>query len=76
MKLSQGVERCALNTPAHFTMSSIAAMPVTIFLKALYPFKSHSSQDGNRAWFVSLQQLKRVFFPSGEKKKKFHSFGN
>jgi hypothetical protein len=38
---------CASNTPAHFTMSSIAVMAVMIFLKALYSLKSHPSQHAN-----------------------------
>ena len=38
-------------------------MPVMIFLKALYSLKSHPSQDGNRAWFLSLQQLSGFYRP-------------
>jgi hypothetical protein len=54
---------CLSNTPVPFTMSSIAVMPVMIFLKALYSLKSHPSQDGNRAWFLSLQQLSGFYRP-------------
>jgi len=53
----------ASNTPVPFTMSSIAIMPVMIFLKALYSLKSHPSQPGNRALLVSLQQLSGVYRP-------------
>jgi hypothetical protein len=45
-------------------MLSIAAMPVMIFLKALYSLKSHPSQHGNRALLVSLQPLSGVYRPS------------
>jgi hypothetical protein len=44
-------------------MSSITAMPVMIFLKASYSLKSHSSQHGNRALLVSLQQLSGLYRP-------------